>query len=800
MLVNLADAQPPRGGTGQGQRGERPQGPGIVGKIMDENDLPIPYANVAVYDVTGENIIGGSSSNDEGRFMLPLKSGDYMVKISFLSYEEKTIEGVKVGTEITRLGKIILREKGTDLGEVVVQAEKSQLQLQLDKRVFVVGTDLSNTGSNASELLENVPSLSVDIDGNVSLRGSENVRILIDGKPSGLIGGGSHDALRSLQSSNIEKVEVITNPSAKYDAEGEVGIVNLVLKKEKKKGVNGSIDLSAGWPASFGAGLNLNIRKEKFNLFTNVGMNYRKSPGRGTTYQEFYPTPTTKEIYESESTRERGGYSGTMQLGVDYFVNELNTITVSGLYKISRGRNFAEVKYKDFDEDKTLLNETVRTDNEKEPSQDFEAAINHTKKFAQKGRKWTSDFKYLIKDDTEQNKYKNTFTDGRADLQQRADNVEDEQTYLIQTDYIHPFSKVHKFEVGLKGTFRNIQNEYVVEQLNGNSWEVLAGFDDALTYTENIYAAYAIYGNKWKKLSYQLGIRSEYSDIKTALKKSGVSNPRDYLDFFPSAHFSYEVNEKNQFQLSYSRRLTRPRFWFLLPFVTFSDTRQRWQGNPDLNPEYTNSVELGYLRYFENGSLLSSVYYRYRTGVIQRLRIPDTNGNVDMFPVNLSTQNAFGIELSGNYTITKWWSATASVDFYQAVTEGSYENIRYDVSTTTMQGRFSSKFKLPKKIQLQTAFMYRAPRRSAQGKNLAMYGWDLGASVDVLKGKGTLTLSGRDLLNTRKRRSIIDTEQLYSTGTYQRRARMVTIGFNYRINQEKKRGRGGRPTGGGDDF
>ncbi len=790
------------GGGPPGERGERPAGSGIVGKVMDERNTPIPFANVALYDETGETVISGTTTKESGRFFIKTKPGQYVVKITFLSYEEKVINDVIVdGEAIKPLGPIVLREAGTDLDEVVVQAEKSQMQLKLDKRVFVVGTDLSTTGANAIELLDNVPSLSTDIDGNVSLRGSANVRILIDGKPSALVGGGSSDALRSLQSSTIEKVEVITNPSARYDAEGEVGIVNIVLKKEKKKGFNGSIDVSAGYPEMVGTGINLNFRKEKFNLFTNIGLNYRKSPGKGSTNQTFYRDSLPDLIYSSESDRLRGGYGGNLQLGVDYYLNKLNTITLSGMYRAQRGRNIGTVIYQDFTEDGEVFLETVREDLEEEPSQNFEVALSHTKKYKEKGRKWTTDFKFLGKDDTETNTFTESYSDNREDLAQKADNVEDEQTLILQTDYVHPLGKDHKFELGLKGSLRNIQNDYKVEQLDDNGdWSIFRDLFDELTYKENIYAAYAIYGNKFKKFSYQAGLRAEYSDIQTELKLSNVTNPRSYFNFFPSAHLSYEVNEKNQLQISYSRRLTRPRFWYLLPFVTLTDVRQQWKGNPDLNPEYTNSVELGYLKYFENGSLLTSVYYRYRTDLIERLRLSDSHGNVEMLPVNLGTQNAYGIELSGNYKLTKWWSATGSIDFYQSFTEGNYEGRDYSAENLSMQGRLASKFKFPEKLQLQVTGRFRAPRVTTQGKSLGMYGFDIGLSKEVLKGNGTLTFSVRDILNTRVRRSVIDTPEFYSTGTWQRRARQFTLGLNYRINQDKKRGRGGGFNSGGDDF
>ena len=759
----------------------------ITGKVTDIQGAAVPFANVALYRSSDSSLVDGTASDENGNFSITANTGTYFLKISFLTFEEKTVRNINLTSAGYNAGTIKLSAGSVGLDEVVVETEKSQMQFQLDKKVYNVGSDITSLGSSAAELLNNVPSVDVDIDGNVRLRGSQNVRILINGKPSGLIGMNPADALKQIPAHMIESVELITNPSARYDAEGEVGIINIILKKEKQKGINGAITANAGYPQDFGLGINMNFRREKINFFTNIGIEYDNRPGSGYSYQEFFNPGEDVYIYETDRAMTRGGASGNVQFGVDLFLNNYNTLTISGLYDVGKDDNISTITYRDLDQNRNILNQTVRTDHEEEVDHDIETALNYTKTFKQKNRKWTFDFSYMLNDDTETSNYEETFTDTSGVLVQRSRNTEDQQNILFQTDYVHPVGKDGKWEAGAKATLRSIENAFQVEEQKADgSWFVIPGFNDELAYDENIIAAYGIYGNKLKKFSYQGGLRAEYSDITTTLVESDTSNPRSYIDFFPTIHLGYEINKANQLQVSYSRRLSRPHFRMLLPFYTFSDSRSRFQGNPDLDPEYSNSFELGYLRYFKKGSLLSTAYYRYKTGVIERLIVVDTTGVTQMFPINLSTENSFGLELSGNYEITKWWNLTGSANFYRAITEGKYEGEKLSSDAYSASGRISSRFKLPKQTQIQTSFNYRAPRETTQGYMRAGYAWDAGISKEVLKGNGTLTFNVRDILNSRKRFLITETPYYYAESEFQWHARQFTLAFSYRINRSKK--------------
>ena len=334
----------------------------VTGKIVNESKESIPFANVAVYRTDDKSLVGGTASDIDGNFTIDVKPDTYNFKFSFLSFQTLTKSNIVVEKEGINFGEIKLVSEAREIDEVEVVADKSQMELKLDKRVFNIEQDLANAGSNAAEILDNIPSVQVDVEGNISLRGSENVRVLIDGKPSTITGTSTADVLRQFQGSMIERVEVITNPSARYDAEGEVGIINIVLKKNKRKGINGGVEVVAGYPDNYRLAFNLNYRTGKLNLFTSYGLSYRDSPGGGSGYQEFKRNDSIISILETENDRQRQSFGQNIRLGTDIFLNDYNTITVSGLFNVSDEENIAELEYRDLNPQKELLQRSFRED------------------------------------------------------------------------------------------------------------------------------------------------------------------------------------------------------------------------------------------------------------------------------------------------------------------------------------------------------------------------------------------------------------------------------------------------------
>ena len=766
------------------------EGPIISGKVVDESGAPVPFANAAVYS-NDSTLVTGAVSDDKGNFSIPVENGSYFVKITFLSFEENTVRNVNVSNGEVNLGTIKLKSGSQMLESVVVQGEKSQMELYLDKRVFQVGKDLSNISGSASDILDNVPSVTVDVEGNVSLRGSQNVRILIDGKPSGLAGISTADALRQLQGNLIESVEVITNPSARYDAEGEVGIINIILKKEDRRGVNGSFAANAGHPDNYGASFNINFRRERFNLFSSYGFSYRSNPGRGNSFQRFETADTTFSYFQ-DNDRVRSDRSHNLRAGLDYFFNEKSILTGSFILRKSDGLNKSTNEYNDFDEADMLVRRVVRNEREEEPEINSEIALSYRKEFERKGKQFTADFKWIENQETEFSTFQQTDFSIDSTGFQRSENTEDERNALMQVDFTTPFSEKGKIETGLKSTLRVIDNDFEVEQLDpeGGTWSILPQLNNNLIYTENIHAAYFIVANEINKFSWQAGLRGELSDIIVELTETNEKNFQNYFNLFPSAHLSYRIAPEKTIQISYSYRLSRPRFRELMPFSNFSDNRDISTGNPNLRPEYTNSIEAGYLLNWASGSLLSNLYYRYRTGVVEEIALVDSLGFTRRYPVNLATEDAYGLEFNFTFNPVNWWRLNTNANFYRAIREGDFNEQRFFSDTYTWTTRTTSRFTIAKSVDFQVGFNYRAPRLTTQGRERSMYFVDLGLSKDVLKGRGTVTLAVRDLFNTRKFRSTIRTEtpeeRYFSERSNQWRLRQTLLTFTYRLNMKQE--------------
>jgi outer membrane receptor protein involved in Fe transport len=766
-----------------------PEGFVISGKLEDGSKNPVLFANVALYNSADSTLIGGNTSDETGNFQISAKPGRYYLKITFLALDEKRVPNVNLINRNIDLGTIVMKASAKVLAEVLVKGEKSQMELQLDKRVFNVGKDLSNIGSNASDILNNMPSVTVDVEGNVALRGSQNVRILIDGKQSGMVGLNPADALRQIPGDLIESIEIITNPSSRYDAEGEVGILNIVMKKNIRYGLNGSFTATAGYPSNFGGSFNINYRRKKVNLIASYGNMYREGPGRGTSRQE-YNSADTSFVYEQKTNRSRNGYSNNFMVGMDYFINNYNSLTGTVSYRNSQNKNKSRLEYRDFDANNNLTETVIRTENETEPRNNLEVALSYRKTFERKGQSLSADAKYIISDEVESAKFDESTSGEAASLKQRSYNTEDEKNMLFQLDYIHPIGKNGKLETGLKSSVRLLDNDFSVHQQNEKqNWQILNNFDNRLAYDERIHAAYLMASNQFGKVFVQAGLRGEYSDILTELKKTQVTNHRKYFNLFPSLHLSYKLQEAQTLQLSYSYRLSRPGFRDLLPFSNFSDSRVFRAGNPLLNPEYTHSFEAGHLINMEKGSLLSSLYYRHRLDVVENITSVDSVGFTRITPINLSTGDAYGFEFNLTYDPFDWWKWTANANVFRAINEGFYNDKVLKSDTYSWTSRVSSRVTLFKNLDFQSSLNYRAPRRTTQGRDLAQYSIDLGLARDVLKGKATITASVRDLMNSRKQRRIVENAGYYSRSEFQWRARQFIVTFSYRLNRSKEKER-----------
>lgn len=767
----------------------------VKGVVIDSlTAAPLTPATIQLFAKEQVKPVTGNVSANGGAFSIPMPYGHYYAVIQFSGYKPYTTPAFELSAQhaVQDLGTIPLSSKETVLQGVVVQAERSYMQLELDKKIFTVGQDLANAGGSASDILTNIPSVTVDPEGNVKLRGSDNVRILIDGKPSGLVSIKGSGGLQGLPASLIDKVEIITNPSARYEAEGNAGIINIVLKKDKRQGLNGSVDLITGYPANFGAAANFNYRHKRLNFFINYGITYRNQPGTGSLYQEVYGADTTF-LYKQNSSFILKGLNNNIRGGLDYYFTEKSVLTASYLFRRSDGTRLADIWYEDYLFSTANLQQVVnRRQDETEDEPNSEYTVSYKKTFEKEEHQLSATAKYI--DNWESSNQLFTQYAFHADrtpntaqtVLQRSLNDEYEKQWLFQLDYVQPLGEEGKFETGLRSSFRNMINDYVVSEKEASGQFVpLPGLDNVFHYSENIHGAYGILANKHDKISYQAGLRAEWTDVTTKLEKTNQVNPRNYMNLFPSAHFTVDMARENAVQLSYSRRVRRPFYNDLSPFMTYSDSRNFFSGNPDLDPEFSDVAEIGHIKDFEKGSLTSSLYYRSTKGKIDRIRQVDSDGRSVTLPQNLRSEKAWGAEFTGNWKLNPWWKLDVSANFFHADIDGSNILKSYKTSTYSWFARQTSRFNLPHTIELQLRANYEAPQKTAQGRRKALYYTDFSASKDVFKGKGTVNFTVLDVFNTRIARSVITGANFYTEAESQFRRRQINLTLNYRIRQSK---------------
>lgn len=776
---------------------QQPQGGKVkvTGKITEKaTKLPLEYTTISLVNTTTNKITAGGITDDKGNFSFDATPGNYNVKVEFISFKPLEIKNKTISGN-TNLGTITLESDATQLDDVVIRTEKTTVEIKLDKKVYNVGQDLMVKGGTVSDVLDNIPSVSVDIEGNVSLRGNENVRILIDGKPSNAIN--ITEALKLIPADAIDKVEVVTNPSARYDAEGGGGLLNIILKKGKTNGLNGTIIGTTGYPDNHGLSATVNFKSDEFNLFTTQGYNYRSNPGNAFTNSEYLNEDNSTKSFVNETRdndRLNKGYNGNF--GFDWFLDKSLTWTNILNYRKSSGDNQDNVFQDNFDAASNYLYTRNRVNDEISASENVEYSTNFTKNFKKDGHKLTIDGSFSTNKDNNSALITDTRNDSSIVGLDQTLNNQKQNRNLLQTDYVLPIGKSSQFEAGYRGDFSELVTDYQVIS-NG---VVQENFTNTLEYKEKVNALYTQFGTKFGKLSMLYGLRWEDSNIDVNQLQTNDFNNKRYNNFFPSAFFTYEFSEKSSASLSYSKRIQRPRGRFLNPFSGLSSNTNIFVGNPDLDPAFTDAFDLGYLKRWNKLTLNTSIYLNKTTDSFQFVRrgTGEEVNDVEVIqstPINLATEYRTGFEFTLNYSPYKWWKLNSNFNFFRVETQGdfTYTNLagdeitqNFDNVATTWSTRLSSKVNLPYKIDWQTNLNYNGPQNNAQGRSLGVFAANLAFSKDVLKDKGTIALNVNDLFNSRKR--IMETYLAGSVNSYsemQWRERQVTLSFTYRFNKPK---------------
>ncbi len=809
--------RPPRGGKGNEGRPQgkmtkemwlefsekMPKVGKISGKVIDEKSgEPIEYATIGLLLQLDSSVITGTITNEKGLFVMEeLPIGRFIVSVEFMGYETQNFPDIRLNPRRSPevdLGTISLDISSEMMGEVVVQEEKPFIELQLDKKIVNVEDNLTVAGGTATDVLEQVPSVEVDIDGNINLRGSQNITILIDGRPTAMAGSSPADILEQIPAESIEKIEIITNPSAKYDPDGMAGILNIILKKNKKIGLTGNV--SANWQFldlnEYSFSGNLGYRNQKVNVYTNYS--YRDNE------REFYRlnyrlNTLTDTIYsfDQDGDGARRRKSHVFKTGLDFYPNSSSTIYTSVQLGFQKGNDYGENLYYYFDENSIWSHLGINTEVEKESERDKSFSLGYQKRF---NNKWDHlleiDFNYS--DDNEEET--SDLEQGEYDLDYNLDDLYIQnditnsyrQSYQGRIDYERPFDNKSKLEVGAKSIVRFRDEEFI------SSNPIL---DNQFQFDEQIHAIYSTYAYPvTEKFSIKGGLRLEQAVTDGKVVNSNETFHKNYFSWFPSLTLSQDLGEKGQMSLSYSRRINRPRSRQINPFLNYSDPLNFRKGNPDLNPEYTSAIEYNYMKRWDKITFMPSLYYRHTTGIINRYRTVDSEGVSTMTYINLSQAHAYGIELVTIYKPFKWWRLMPSFDLNQTILDAG--NLDADLNTTAFRvsGRLVSNMTFWKNMELQMFFMYRAPSKIAQGEMKSIFFGNIGLKKKILNDKGSIGISIRDPFATGKFRFITEGDTFYQEGSRQREPYIATLTFSYRFGKQErnKRNKNDRDRGNSD--
>jgi outer membrane receptor protein involved in Fe transport len=786
----------------------------VSGIVLDkDNGIPLEYATLILQSVENPSQVTGGITDQNGRFNVEAKIGDYNIRVEYISYKTYTLSNKNL-IDNTNLGTISIAMDVAQLNEVELIAERTTVELRLDKKVYNVGQDLTVKGGSVTDVLDNVPSVSVDVEGNISLRGNGSVRILINGKPSAL-SGLSPEALQQLPADAIEKVEVITNPSARYDAEGTAGILNIILKQNKTLGLNGAVNATVGTPKNNAGTVNLNLRRDKFNLFTTTTFRNNEGPGNGFNKQEnFNSDGQTVSFQEEKRSYLRNNNDFNANIGLEYFINDNSSITNSFVVRRSSGGTDVDVDFVNFNKNRVKTLARERISNETEVDNNFQYSINYQKKFKKDGHTLTADYQYSTGDEMEDTYIYETILGENISLpNERTLTDENQKNQLIQADYILPLGKDNQaqFELGYRGTFNTFNTTFNFSTQNtAGNYISDPNFSNTLEYKEYVNAAYTQLGTKWEAFSLLGGLRMEHSNIDVNLLETNELENKTYTNWFPSVFLGYEFAENDQITLSFSRRLRRPRNWYINPFVSRSSNTNLRQGNPDLDPTFTNAFDLGYITRSDQFTFTTSGYYNKSTGIFEFIRqetgdfvsIPnpnDINNPVTVpiilsKPVNLATEKRIGMEFTTTYTPIRNWRFTWNVNLFQRALRGDYSFVNsngedvtqvFDADNFSWFSRLSAKVVLPYAIDFQSNIFYMGPSLDAQSRNKGMLNTSVAFSREILKDKGTISLNVSDLFNSRKRMSETRTPNVFSDSEFQWRERQINLTLVYRFNQKK---------------
>ncbi|WP_212003132.1 outer membrane beta-barrel family protein [Chitinophaga sp. HK235] len=793
-------------------RPDMPQIGRLYGKLIDASSgKPIPYASVALLRQRDSSVVTGMLTKTNGEFNLEgLPFGPLIVRINFMGYTalQKKVTITPQTTE-QDLGNIKMQPNVKTLQSVEITGQKSAFTMGIDKKVFNVDRNLTSVGGTATDVLKNIPSVNVDLDGNVSVRNAAP-NIFVDGKPSTL-------TLDQIPADAIESVELVTNPSARYDAEGMSGILNIVLKKNKKAGFNGSIQGGIGTGNKYNGGGNINIRQGKFNVFANYNINANQTWGEGTTSRSNFRSGTvadTNYLLQNSNSKSKPLFQFG-RFGLDYSLDNRNTISLSQNIVAGNFNNYEDLLSTFSDTHHNITGKSDRQNNNKFGFRNYTTALGFKHTYAKPNKEWSADLNYNRSSNNRNGDYLTQALNpqgialGQPMFQ--TNNTAGKTTFItIQTDYTNPVGKNGKLEAGAKVTLRDYTSDYEVfdkDTLN-NVMVPNTVLSTSYKYNEEIYAGYANFSNTMGNFGYQAGLRIEQYVYAGENQGIHYKPTKAVPGFFPSIYLSQKLKKDQELQLNYSRRVNRPNFFQLIPYRDYSDPQNQREGNPNLKPEYTNSMEFSYVKNWKNSNLLASVYFRNTNNMISTITTPIGADTLLTQFINANRSNSYGAEITMKNQVVKGWDLTSNVNLYQTDMKVSTKDQHFNNSGFSWLAKINSETKLPANFTVQISGTYQAPTialpssggggggggrggggggfmmipSSSQGTIKGFSTVDVAVRKDFLKNKAaSLTLSLSDVFNTRQYELNQVTPAFTQDYIRKRESRILKLNFSYRF-------------------
>jgi outer membrane receptor protein involved in Fe transport len=765
---------------------------GII--IEQETKVPVEFVNVSLFNSRDSSLFTGVVTDKNGEFLFNhIKAGNYYLQVSCIGFESFKIPDISIISKrpYIDLGKKTIKVSNILLSDVEVVSQKPVLDNSIDRKVYNVEKDiLSQTGS-VSDILQNIPSVSVDVDGTVSLRGSSNITFFINGKPSALLKKNSAVALQQIPANTIEQIEVITNPSAKYKPDGIGGIINIVLKKNKQKGFNGMIMANAGNMERYNANLTLNYNTGKLNVFGSYGFRRNNSPRTSSDFR--ISRDSAKNVlsyYDSRSTSASRPFTHLGNFGFEYQINDNNKVEISGnanFQDMYRTQNTATV-WKDVGEVVTSDYSTRRINEESEMEWEAGALFEH--KFNKEDHALQFEVNLSGYDETEDNHYTETYmipADQEALTRILIKKGGPQSEFYVE--YTLPVNEETEIEAGYVGEFFKDDLVYLGESFDGdlNTWLKDNNKSNHFIFHQNIHALYGTFSHSFDQLSFMAGLRAEQVFITSHLITLDSLVPNHYFKIYPTLHLAYELNDNQELQLNYSKRIRRPDSDEMNPFPEYGDPRNAESGNPAIKPEQIHSVEFGYHFKSEHYSIIPGIYYRYVYDAFTEIKKYINDTVLLTTFENLSQSQSAGMELVFSATFKNKLNLNISTNGYYSMIDASNLGYSDKKSTFSWDTKLGADIHISNSLLLQLNAYYRSARISAQGNSNPTFYVNTGLRQELLQHRTSVVLTVSDVFNTLNRVTIIDTPELYQKSSRKRNSQIIYLGFTYRFGKSAKK-------------